>query len=63
MTYMSRRNVLAAGSVNGAIAALRLSPTHAAGPPQPALPIPPEVRQMHKAKSASDPLRTSAARP
>jgi hypothetical protein len=44
MTYLSRRNVLAAGAVNGAIAALRLSPARAAGPPQPALPIPPEVR-------------------
>jgi cuproxidase len=44
MTNLSRRNALIAGAASATIAALRLYPARAAGAPQPALPIPTEIR-------------------
>jgi blue copper oxidase len=44
MTHLSRRRVLIAGTITGAITASRLGPARGADAPRPALPIPPEVR-------------------
>ncbi|HTI80675.1 MAG TPA: multicopper oxidase CueO [Acetobacteraceae bacterium] len=44
MTEFSRRNALAVGAASGAVAALGLGRARAADTPQPALPIPPEVK-------------------
>ncbi|HLY91554.1 MAG TPA: multicopper oxidase domain-containing protein, partial [Acetobacteraceae bacterium] len=44
MTRLSRRNALAAAAASGAISALRLSSARAADTPQPALPVPSELR-------------------
>lgn len=44
MTDLTRRKALVTGAVSGTIAALRLTTARAANTPQPALPIPSEVR-------------------